>query len=90
MSTAGIVCMRFVIQHTYSARFLPTLTLNCSSKAKEIRRHSCEFLEQLLLTWPRSSLVKHVPKLVQAIKSGIGDADKEARQFARRYKNHGI
>ncbi len=65
-------------------RFLPILTQNVTSKAKEIRRHCCEFLDQLLHTWPRQSLVKHVAKLQAAIKSGIADADREARQFARR------
>lgn len=84
MSTSGIVLMRFIIQNTYSARFLPILTSNISSKSKEIRRHSCEFLDQLLHTWPTHSLERHVQLLQEAIRKGISDADPEARAFARK------
>ncbi len=84
MATSGIVCMRFVIQNTFSARFLPVLCSNVSSKSREIRRHCCEFLDQLLHTWPTHALRKHVALLQEAIKKGIADADPDARQFARK------
>ena len=84
MSTSGIVCMRFIIQNTYSARFLPILTSNISSKSKDIRRHCCEFLDQLLHTWPTQSLERHVQLLQDSIRKGIADADPEARSFARK------
>ena len=53
-------------------------------KSKEIRRHCCEFLDQLLHTWPTSCLEKHVGILQEAIKKGIADADPDARQIARK------
>lgn len=84
MATSGIVCMRFIIQNTFSARFLPVLCSNVSSKSREIRRHCCEFLDQLLHTWPTNALRKHVAILQEAIKKGIADADPDARQFARK------
>ena len=58
MSTSGIVAMRFIIQNTYSQRFLPIICSNISSKSKDIRRHCCEFLDQLLHTWPTQTLVR--------------------------------
>ncbi len=84
MATSGIVCMRFVIRNTSSPRFLPILCDNVSSKSREIRRHTMEFLDQLLHTWPTHSLRKHVSILQDAIKKGISDADPDARQFARK------
>ena len=84
MSTSGIVCMRYIIRFTFSGRFLPILTSNMASKSKEIRRHSCEFLDQLLHTWPTSCLERHVGILQEAIKKGIADADPDARQIARK------
>ncbi len=84
MATSGIVCMRFVIQNTYSARFLPVICSNVTSKSREIRRHCCEFLDQLLHTWPTHTLRKHVATLQEAIKKGIADADPDARQFSRK------
>lgn len=59
-----------------------------SSKSREIRRHCCEFLDQLLHTWPTHCLEKHVGILGEAIKKGIADADPDARQFARKYERH--
>ena len=53
-------------------------------QSKEIRRHCCEFLDQLLHTWPTSCLEKHVAILQDAIKKGIADADPDARQIARK------
>jgi len=85
MATSGIVCMRFIIGNTHSPRFLPVIAANATSKSREIRRHCCEFLDQLLHTWPTAALRKHAPALQEAVAKGIADADPEARQFARKY-----
>ena len=84
MATSGLVCLRFIIQNTYSPRFLPIICQHVSSKSKEIRRHICEFLDQLLHSWPSHSLEKHVVILQEAIKKGVSDADPDARTFARK------
>ena len=84
MSTSGIVCIRFIIQNTYSTRFVPIITSNLSSKSRDIRRHCCEFLDQLLHTWPTHAIEKHVLLVQEAIKKGIADADPDARQLARK------
>ena len=85
MATSGIACIRFIIQNTYSLRFLPIICSNLSSKSRDIRRHCCEFLDQLLHTWPTHAIEKHVLLVQDAIKKGIADADPEARQLARKY-----
>jgi hypothetical protein len=84
MSTSGSVCMRFIIQNTFSARFIPIITSNVSSKSREIRRYCCEFIQQLLHTWPTHALEKHKDLLQESIKKGISDADADARVFARK------
>lgn len=84
MSTSGIVAMRFIIQNTHSQRFVPIICSNISSKSRDIRRHCCEFLDQLLHTWQAQTLERHLPILVEAIKRGVGDADPDARTFARK------
>jgi len=84
MATSGLVCLRFIIQNTFSPRFLPIICQHVSSKSKEIRRHTCEFLDQLLHSWPTHSLEKHVAILQEAIKKGVSDADPDARTFARK------
>ncbi|KAG0417162.1 hypothetical protein HPB47_005851 [Ixodes persulcatus] len=38
MSTSGIVTVRFIIEHTHASRLIPVITLNLSSKSKEIRK----------------------------------------------------
>merc|ERR1719414_1487384 len=84
MSSSGIVAMRFIIQNTYSQRFVPIICSNIHSKSKDIRRHCCEFLDQLLHTWPTQTLERHLSILQEAIKKGIADADPDARSFARK------
>jgi len=84
MATSGVVCIRFIIQNTFSPRFLPIICQHVNSKSKEIRRYICEILDQLLHTWPTHTLEKHVAILQEAIKKGIADADPDARTFARK------
>ena len=76
--------MYVLFRYTYSGRFLPIITSNVSSKSRDIRRHCCEFLDQLLHTWPTSAIEKHVTIVQEAIKKGIADADPDARQIARK------
>lgn len=84
MSSAGIVAIRFIIQHTHASRLIPIITYNMTSKSKDIRRILYEFLDQLLHTWPTHTLEKHVANIQEAIKKGISDADPEARAFSRK------
>ena len=84
MSTSGFVCIRFVIQYTHAPRLIPIICDHMSSKAKEIRKACCEFLDQLLHTWPTQSLERQMAALQRAVMLGISDADADARVFARR------
>ncbi|XP_064471779.1 CLIP-associating protein 1-like isoform X2 [Ornithodoros turicata] len=84
MSTSGIVTIRFIIQNTHVSRLIPVITLNLSSKSKDIRKSCYEFLDQLLHTWPTHTLERHIAILQEAIKKGISDADPEARAFSRK------
>ena len=79
-----MVAIRFIIQSTHASRLIPIITFNMSSKSKEIRKSCCEFLVQLLHTWPNHALEKQVVTLQEAIKKGICDADPEARVYARK------
>merc|ERR1719270_905482 len=84
MATSGIVCLKFILQNTFSPRFIPIICQQSSSKSKDIRRHICEFLDIMLHTWQTYTLEKHVNLLQDAIKKGIADPDPDARTFARR------
>ncbi|XP_028966875.1 CLIP-associating protein 1-A [Galendromus occidentalis] len=84
MSSSGITCIHFMLQHTHSPKLIPLITRNLTSKSREIRRYCCEFLHQVLLIWPASSLEKHIITIQDAIKKGISDADSEARSQARK------
>ncbi|XP_022241133.1 CLIP-associating protein 2-like [Limulus polyphemus] len=84
MSTAGIVAIRFIIQHTHCSRLIPIITSNLASKSKEIRKVCIEFLDQLLHTWPTHTLEKHIAILQEAIRKGLSDADPEARVCSRK------
>ncbi|XP_043233243.1 CLIP-associating protein 1-B-like [Amphibalanus amphitrite] len=84
MSTSGVVAIRFIIQHTQHARLIPIVTSQLSSKSREIRRACCEFLEQMITTWPTPALERHVAAIQEAIRRGVADADSEVRATSRR------
>lgn len=92
VASAGVVTIRFILQHTHAPRLVPIVVSNISHKSRDIRRACCEFLDQLLHTWSRHSLEKHIPLLQEAIKKGISDADAEARLTSRKafwgFKDH--
>ena len=48
-------------------------------------RASCEYVNQLLHSWPTHCLEKHIAILQDAIKKGISDADSEARAHSRKW-----
>lgn len=85
VATAGLVCVRLIIQNIHSSRLIPIIVSNLkNSKSKEIRRSCCEFLEQLLNQWHTHLLERHITTIQEALKKGIGDADSEARVTSRR------
>ena len=85
MSTSGVVAIRFIIQNTHYARLIPIITGQMTSKSREIRRACCEFLEQMLTSWPTQALERHVAVIQEAVRRGVADADSEARAASRRY-----
>ena len=48
-------------------------------------RECCEFLNQLLHTWPTHMLERHIAVLQETIKKALSDADSEARAHARKW-----
>ncbi|XP_012939187.1 CLIP-associating protein 1-A, partial [Aplysia californica] len=84
MATSGTVCIRFIMQFVHTNRLIPIVTANLTSKSNIIRRFSCEFVNQILHSWPTHSLEKHIAILQDAIKRGISDADSEARAHSRK------
>ncbi|XP_071448621.1 CLIP-associating protein 1 isoform X11 [Hetaerina americana] len=84
VASSGIVTIRFVIRSTHSPRLVPIVASGLSSKSKDIRRATCDFLHQLLHTWSTHVLERHLALLQDAIRKGIADADPEARASARK------
>ncbi|XP_037092973.1 CLIP-associating protein 1-like isoform X3 [Pollicipes pollicipes] len=84
MSTSGVVAVRFIIQNTHYARLIPIITGQLTAKSREIRRACCEFLEQLVTSWPTQALERHVGVIQEAVRRAVGDADSEVRATGRR------
>lgn len=85
MASSGFVAVRFIVSNTHGTRLIPIFANALSqSKAKEIRRACCEFVEQIMSTWPPHTLERHANIIQEAIKKGIADADPEARLCSRR------
>lgn len=84
MATAGITAIRIILEYTHSHRMIPIVCSGVSHKTKEIRRHCCEFIDQILRNWDTHHLEKHVSLIQGCIKKGVADADEGARVYARK------
>lgn len=84
MATAGITAIRIILEYTHSHRFVPLICAGVHNKTKEIRRHCCEFLDQILRTWDTPHFEKHVVLIQGCIKKGVADADEGARVHSRK------
>ncbi|XP_013175650.1 PREDICTED: CLIP-associating protein [Papilio xuthus] len=93
MSSAGTICLRYVVVHVHSPRLLPPLATNLTThKSKEIRSTLSELLVVLLEHWSTSCIEKQQQVVRDAIRRSCTDADSTARSHGRRaywaYKRH--
>ncbi|KAL7677311.1 hypothetical protein ACOME3_003547 [Neoechinorhynchus agilis] len=83
MANSSVCAICFMIEYTESTRLINPILCGLSSKSKDIRRYTCEFIYRILSTWQVSTLSRYSSQLQEAIKSGIEDADVDARMHSR-------
>ncbi|XP_052742848.1 CLIP-associating protein isoform X2 [Bicyclus anynana] len=93
ISSAGTVCVRYIVTHVHSPRLVPALATNLTThKSKEIRATLCEVLVLLLEKWSTPSIEKQQAVIRDAIRRACTDADSAARNYGRKayfaYKRH--
>ncbi|XP_060808798.1 CLIP-associating protein isoform X2 [Amyelois transitella] len=93
VSSAGTVCVRYIVLYVHSPRLVPVLVTNLTTnKSKEIRSTLSEVLVLLLERWSPSAIEKQQPVVRDAIRKACVDADSNARNCARKaywaYKRH--
>ncbi|XP_052757139.1 CLIP-associating protein isoform X2 [Galleria mellonella] len=93
VSSAGTVCVRYIVSYVHSPRLLPALASNLTThKSKEIRSTLSEVLVLLLEKWSSSTIEKQQAVVRDAIRRACVDADPTARTCARKaywaYKRH--
>ncbi|XP_045782682.1 CLIP-associating protein isoform X1 [Maniola jurtina] len=93
ISSAGTVCVRYIVLHVHAPRLIPVLATNLTThKSKEIRATLCEVLVLLLERWSTPSIEKQQAAVRDAIRRACVDADSSARNYARKaffaYKRH--
>ena len=54
------------------------------SSAMPMCSFCCQFISQLLQSWPKHCTERHLSTLQDAVKRGISDADADARTHSRR------
>ncbi|KAG6451585.1 CLIP-associating protein isoform X2 [Manduca sexta] len=93
VSSAGTVCVRYIVTHVHSPRLVPVILTNLTTnKSKEIRSTLSEVLVMLLEKWSTPAVEKQQQAIRDAIRRACVDADSAARTNARRaywaYKTH--
>ena len=84
MASSGKVCIDFIIQHIHNDQLIRTLTHHMASRSKVIRCAMCNFLDQVILTWPKHILEKHVTLLHRTVNNGIQDIDEDVRTISQK------
>ncbi|CAH0698108.1 unnamed protein product [Spodoptera exigua] len=93
VSSAGTVCVRYIVTYVHSPRLLPVIVTNLTTnKSKEIRSTLSEVLVLMLEKWPASTIEKQQAAVRDAIRRACVDADSTCRTYGRRayaaYKRH--
>ncbi|XP_046974847.1 CLIP-associating protein isoform X2 [Vanessa cardui] len=93
VSSAGTVCVRYIVTYVHAPRLVPVLATNLTTnKSKEIRATLGEVLVLLLERWSPSSVEKQQAVMRDAIRRACADADGSARNYGRKaywaYKRH--
>ncbi|XP_045489892.1 CLIP-associating protein isoform X2 [Pieris rapae] len=93
VSSAGTICVRYIVIYVHSPRLVPVITTNLTTnKSKEIRSTLSEVLVLLLDKWSPVAIEKQHQAISEAIKKACVDADSTARNHGRRaywaYKKH--
>ncbi|XP_050359201.1 CLIP-associating protein [Nymphalis io] len=93
VSSAGTVCVRYIVTYVHAPRLVPVLATNLTTnKSKEIRATLGEVLVLLLERWSPSAVEKQQAVMRDAIRRVCADADGAARNYGRKaywaYKRH--
>ncbi|KAJ8704702.1 hypothetical protein PYW07_011890 [Mythimna separata] len=93
VSSAGTICVRYIVLYVQSPRLLPVIMTNLTSnKSKEIRSTLSEVLVLILEKWPAQTIEKQQVAVRDAIRRACVDADSICRTNGRRayaaYKRH--
>merc|ERR1712013_708258 len=81
--SSSAMCIRFIIQHTFSSRFAPILCSGVFCKSKVVRSLTQEFLSHMLHTWPLHILHAQLHTIQAALQAGLVDVDASTRLKAR-------
>ncbi|CAH2056542.1 unnamed protein product, partial [Iphiclides podalirius] len=85
VSSAGTVCLRYIVTYVHSPRLIPVLTTNLTTnKSKEIRSSLSELLVLVLERWAIGTVEKQQQVVRDAIRRACADADSTARNYGRR------
>jgi len=81
--SSSAMCIRFIIQYTFSSRFAPILCSGVFCKSKVVRSLTQEFLSHMLHTWPLHILHAQLHTIQAALQAGLVDVDASTRLKAR-------
>ncbi|XP_063391307.1 LOW QUALITY PROTEIN: uncharacterized protein LOC134676856 [Cydia fagiglandana] len=85
VSSAGTVCVRYIVTYVHCPRLVPVIATNLTTnKSKEIRSTLSEILVLMLEKWSQPAIEKQLPVVRDAIRRACIDADSTARTYGRR------
>uniref|UniRef100_A0A1I8AIJ0 TOG domain-containing protein n=1 Tax=Steinernema glaseri TaxID=37863 RepID=A0A1I8AIJ0_9BILA len=83
MASSGVLASSYVVKHSRNPKIIQLVIDALKHKSKEIRRCSLGLITDILVNWEPKITERSIGSIVEAIRTGLNDADAEARQKAR-------
>lgn len=84
VTSSGVTAVRFILHNCFCPGFIAVVCRGSSSRSNLVRRHTFEFLQQILHVWPLHKLEGLGAEVGEAVRRGMGDGDPSTRAEARK------
>jgi len=84
VTSSGVTAVRFILHNCFCPGFITVVCRGSSSRSNLVRRHTFQFLQQILHVWPLHKLEGLGAEVGAAVRRGMGDGEPSTRAEARK------
>jgi len=84
VTSSGVTAVRFILHNCFCPGFIAVVCRGSTSRSNLVRRHTFQFLQQILHVWPLHKLEGLGAEVGAAVRRGMGDGEPSTRAEARK------